>query len=1254
MFRRIFWSYIGLVLMILSATANADALLRRPLHQETEITKAEKPAVVILVPDSQDYRQLGKQLSKTIQQRSGIRLEVKDASDYVAHRPRLVKPELLNKHFILLGQFWNNAVLERLYAGFYDPTDALFPGPGGYELRTVCSPFKNGQNCVVATGSDLEGCRKAVAALPEEIVDGRIPFLHQVHLTGDAASSEENYRKRADVYLADLNDYAIFGRSGAKTFSGENAENFLVWNYRNLAVAACFGLRFWTAGNPRDADAFKRIVLGCRDQVDKLVKAYEEGKSDLMDYSGGELSIAWEIIEASPVFTDTERQQINDYIFQLACLNKNAYYLYKCKDMPFAEMDFYGRHSIAGTFWFGIESDYLVRNFDLTIQQRQLADEWHADAYHYLQRLSQSYFYSDGTSLVDNEGELVTRYALMTGVYDCIDNGSLHQLADYWVDNHAPSASVAYSGHNGTGAPASGCVLNAGAWQYPGEGYSWFRQSLGRQSYHSFLFYMAEWTGMNIPYFNWEMPPVDDGSSKLKSRITGIDVLPLAKAFHEYIELHPDHWNGGYERTPGRYYYDPVPYNQAYKRIALRGGFGKNDQYLVLDGMQGVEWSYDDINNIACYEDLGRALLKPQWGARSVESRLEMNTLFISSGVPENKQSIAAKLLAAADFKSCGFVSSLAQHHDGAAWTRNIFWQKGEKMIIADQVVPYASGDMFLVNTWLSYAQFVLKDNIEGIADLNGVTLHVISTPDRTLELAMNEHGPEGMRQKVSAKLQQGKPFTLWTLLYASDTNRPAAFKMRRIAPNAVLTYNPTSNRNASLVFTGDIDLSGISIKADMGIISLESIDLVGCRSMSIAGSTVVTSPKGCTFSWNLTANSFDKGKAGFGLTQGIQPAGLRTAKAAMIAGLAKSLADAAEKPEYTPIEVASVKVDSAPALKITQRMKLAPVCLAISPGKDCDSLLLYDEQGNLKLPAIKDFNCPPVAVDFEGTGKSDIGVAIGNTIFVYHSDGTLRWQRELPINAERLIAGDLNGDGHEELGVLVNSAAVVFDAAGNRVINEDTYVYSGIGGAFGDVDGDGRREFVAVTISGVNVMRPDAPRKWIGFGSYLGTMPCRVWLKDLNRDGIPKCYIGGGGSDLACYDLKEMKTVWTFKGAAIHPADAALFDVDGDGKMEMVGGGADGFLYVVNIDGKYLFSRMVGSGVTVLAVASKGAEASDVLIAGTQTGDVIALGKNLQIIGRASIGKEPVSDLASLNQAVGKPIIIASDKTGNAVSIRL
>ena len=169
-----------------------------------------------------------------------------------------------------------------------------------------------------------------------------------------------------------------------------------------------------------------------------------------------------------------------------------------------------------------------------------------------------------------------------------------------------------------------------------------------------------------------------------------------------------------------------------------------------------------------------------------------------------------------------------------------------------------------------------------------------------------------------------------------------------------------------------------------------------------------------------------------------------------------------------------------------------------------------------------------------------------------------------------------------------------------------------------------------------------------MGFGSFLGTDPCRVWLQDLDGDGALELYVGGGGSDLACYDLKTMRCRWAFGGAPVHPRVAAMLDLDGDGTPELVDGGDGGFLYVIGSDGGFRFSRSVGAGVTGL-LALPGRR----LAVGLETGAVLLCDSDLTPTHSITLGDAPVSQLALVGTAEA-PVLVASDSDGRAARIAL
>ena len=103
------------------------------------------------------------------------------------------------------------------------------------------------------------------------------------------------------------------------------------------------------------------------------------------------------------------------------------------------------------------------------------------------------------------------------------------------------------------------------------------------------------------------------------------------------------------------------------------------------------------------------------------------------------------------------------------------------------------------------------------------------------------------------------------------------------------------------------------------------------------------------------------------------------------------------------------------------------------------------------------------------------------------------------------------------------------------------------------------------------------------------------------------------------------------------------MLDIDGDGSPEIVGGGQDGFLYVLGADGAFRFSQSFGAAITRLQPLPDAR-----LAVGLRTGDVIlAAGPDLTPAARAQIGDRPVRHLALTTDG-----LIAADNNGRAVVI--
>ncbi len=87
---------------------------------------------------------------------------------------------------VAVGHAWNNAAVRRLYFELYDWTDAAWPSPGGYALRTIVDPYATGNDVIRVAYSDDRDAEQAVSAFLATL-DGSadkasLRYLHVVKL----------------------------------------------------------------------------------------------------------------------------------------------------------------------------------------------------------------------------------------------------------------------------------------------------------------------------------------------------------------------------------------------------------------------------------------------------------------------------------------------------------------------------------------------------------------------------------------------------------------------------------------------------------------------------------------------------------------------------------------------------------------------------------------------------------------------------------------------------------------------------------------------------------------------------------------------------------------------------------------------------------------------------------------------------------------------------------------------------------------
>lgn len=84
---------------------------------------------------------------------------------------------------LLLGNLANSQCVRYLYYRLLCATDRRYPGPAGYELRTLADPFATGCNIIHLGYSDDAGLDAGLHVLLDKLRDDLLPYCREIHAT---------------------------------------------------------------------------------------------------------------------------------------------------------------------------------------------------------------------------------------------------------------------------------------------------------------------------------------------------------------------------------------------------------------------------------------------------------------------------------------------------------------------------------------------------------------------------------------------------------------------------------------------------------------------------------------------------------------------------------------------------------------------------------------------------------------------------------------------------------------------------------------------------------------------------------------------------------------------------------------------------------------------------------------------------------------------------------------------------------------
>lgn len=390
----------------------------KDLHLKTDLVREGQPTCALVAPASGEYGQQARRLQQCIEELTGVQVSIVTDDSPAAAVP-------LTGNLILLGHRSTNRAIGKLYDLFYTMLDLRYPGPGGYEVRTLHNPFGNGHNVVFVGGSDLDGVNAAT--------DAFVAQLRSAASVRTGAADSLSVGNLMEVKLGrgltvptELRDAQVWEAS-----AGSGSVGYFGWNSLSKRLAL-----YYMTGDEFHAREFLRLAFPDAQVLQELTEIDEERIENKNDpiagpyhYNGYLMILLWDLVEESPVFSNEERLRVTN-AFSRQLFDPGGYQpggVYNLTETPPCVGD---RHAM----WAAIQLFCLCRYFE-TYYPNPLSAAGLRSAKLFFSPLHQhAWVRGEGASLpwVCTGVEPVLTYMLLSGDRQPVANGVLHTILRNW------------------------------------------------------------------------------------------------------------------------------------------------------------------------------------------------------------------------------------------------------------------------------------------------------------------------------------------------------------------------------------------------------------------------------------------------------------------------------------------------------------------------------------------------------------------------------------------------------------------------------------------------------------------------------------------------------------------------------------------------------------------------------------------------------------------------------------------------------
>lgn len=640
-FRNIFICLLLLILVMFSAGRTAAAATGntklKDLHLSTSLLKNQTPTAVIVSPSNGKGQSEAIKLASQLQALTGVTFQV--VSD-------TLQPEKLleQANVIAIGNMATNRFIEHLYRQWQVILDLTYPGKDGYVVRSLHNPYGTGRNVIFIGGSDDSGVAAATEAFLKllkkpkqgtlavgrlmEIRLGRgvtLPLIGAFMPKWQVSSWNDSHRTVTGGRTTGYEPSTVFG-----------------WNPISVA-----GMLYYMTGQKEYLDCFKELALPKPPAAPPAISsrdAFTDPLNPLVKvnhYHAHLMTLVYDLIEESPLFSDQERLQITAKLLE----QQNEY---DAKDTyVVANGD---RHALWHLMTIYTGSRYFSVSYPSPRWERRIANV----------RTSFRTFLNNPTwgtrdtlFWVSTSIEPLFEFFLMDGFEEFVGSGTaktmLRGLEVLMTGDEVDNANKFLSLS----------LLHKAAYMTGDGRYIWMRDRFG-YDLEQFRIGQSYWPSEKIA----ARAPDD-----LSGRIT---VAPLAPADLKASQT-------------------PVKQHEAFQILSYRTGLERNDDYLLLDGFEGKGRHPYELNTIS------RLRL---FGGKNVLDGHANGVSVWRNGMVNGMAARGAALKQAVALPGISYIRTEVPDMPSSLWQRNILTIKGKAAIVIDQITAREPGDFDVIRSW--------------------------------------------------------------------------------------------------------------------------------------------------------------------------------------------------------------------------------------------------------------------------------------------------------------------------------------------------------------------------------------------------------------------------------------------------------------------------------------------------------------------------------------------------------------------------